>query len=220
MKVDVRFKQFYERVKDTFPYNDIKVTPNRFHVKWLLMSCKTDPCILFYHAKVYPLLCTTVDAEVVQQLILTKQGLPLPADFSDVLDCMFHWGRSLSWTWYSRTLELINFYLCTSDLDRASFKPTHLYLDIIQMRVLQLINRHFRNGHSSITEEWLQYFRGMVNSGKTDFFELAVSSFQYTNRLIDECLHFDNTNSSTDTEVSIGNDMNLPAVVGSSLSGL
>ena len=218
MKIDSGFKEFYERVKSCFPYNDLKVTRNRFHTKWLLMSCKTNPCILFYHAKVYPLLCTTVEAEVVQHLITTQQGLPLPPDFSAVMDCMFHWGRSISWSWYERTLELINFYLGTSDLDRATFKATQLYLDIIQMRVLQLIRYHFRNGHSYITEEWLKYYRAMVQSGKTEFFQLAVSSFQYTSALIDECV--EDTSAATGMVSSVGNNMDVPPTVGSCLSGL
>ena len=131
MKIDSGFKEFYERVKRQFPYNDLKVTRSRFHTKWLLMTCKTDPSILFYHAKYYPLLCSTCNAEVVQHLIVTEQGLPLPPVFCHVIDCMFHWGRSISWTWYCKTLELINFYLTQSDIEGCDLKPTYLYLDII-----------------------------------------------------------------------------------------
>ena len=75
------------------------------------MSCKTDPGITFYHSRLYPMLCSTVEPEVVQHLIVTQQGLPLPNDFSLLMDCMFHWGRGINVSWYNITLELINFYL-------------------------------------------------------------------------------------------------------------
>ena len=182
MKVNTkRFREFYERVKGQFPYNEVRVTRTQFHVKWLLMSCKTDPGILFHHGRLYPLLCTTLDSEVVQHLIISEQGLPLPEDFSLLMDCMFCWGRGLSVPWYNKTLELVKFYLLTSDLNRATFSATDLYCDVIQMRVQQLISRHYTHGHHRIYESWLQHYKEMVRSGKKEFFPLAVSSFQYTN---------------------------------------
>ena len=146
MRVDTeRFKRFYNSVKDQFPYNDVRVSRNRFDVKWVLMTCKTDPGILFHHGKLYPLLCSTVEADIVQHLIISKQALPLPHDFCLLMDCMFYWGRSLHGPWYNKTLELINFYLQTSDLKRTNFTATDLYCDVIQMRVQQIIGVHFHN---------------------------------------------------------------------------
>ena len=205
-----RFREFHERVKDQFPYNDLKTTRTSYRAKWLLMSCKTDPGILFYHVKFYPLLCSTLDVKCVQELIITKKGIPLPADFCSVLDCMFHWGRSLSWSWYNKSLELMNYYLTMSDLNRAEFKETDLYLDVIQMRVLQLINHHFEHGNSSMSEDWLQYYRGLVNSGERDFFSLAVASFRYTNVLINAHLRVVDFENSTYTELDDVNDIKTP----------
>ena len=208
MKVNTkRFREFYERVRDTFPYNNIRVTRNRFHTKWLLMYSKTPSGILFYHKKYYPLLCTTLDSDIVQYIIITEQGIPLPHDISVLMDCMFYWGRSLSGPWYDKTLELINFYISCSDLNVSTFSATELYFDVIQMRVVLLINNHFAHGNSFVVEGWMEHYRSLIDRGITDFFELAVSSFQYTKRAIDELEH------DSDTESIERNDMDLPSVV-------
>ena len=212
MKVDTkRFKEFYERVRDTFPYNNIRVTRNRFHTKWLLMRCKTNPGILFYHKKYYPLLCTTLEADIVQQIIITEQGIPLPHDISVLMDCMFHWGRSLSGPWYDKTLELINFYVNCSDLNGSTFCATQLYFDVIQMRVVHLISDHFAHGNTFITEGWMAHYRSLIERGTTDFFELAVSSFQYTKAAIEE-LEYD-SDSVSGMESTEHNDIDSPSVV-------
>ena len=183
-----RFNEFYDRVKGNFPYNDVRVTRRCFHVKWLLMTCKTDPGIQFYHGHLFPLLCSTVHANVVQELIITGQGLPLPQDFSLLLDSMFYWGRAINVAWYEKTLELINFYLHCEDLSRETFTSSRLYFDVIQMRVLQIINNHFTYGNHVVVEGWMDHFKEMTASGTTSFFDLAVLSIQYTNTKVHEML--------------------------------
>ena len=209
MKLTGGFKEFYERHKNKFPYNDVKVTRNRYHAKWLLVSCKTDPSILFFHCKCFPLLCSTVNPEIVQHMILSKEGIPLPDDFSHLLDCMYYWGRGISAPWYKKTLELINFYLNNSGLNRSNFTATHLYFDVIEMRVLQLINSHFTHGHSAIHDQWRLRYTELVNSGNTDFFSLTVRSFRYVDAIIDSVI-----SASDFTEENV--DANVPAIVGSS----
>ena len=91
---------------------------------------------------------------------------------------------------------------------------TNLYFDVIQMRVLQLIRYHFVYGNSFIVEQWIGHFNGLVNTGETDFFALAVSSFQYTNQQLEELVGVSNSNNESAT--SDGNDMDLPTIVESS----
>ena len=148
-----------------------------------------------------------------QHLIITKQGLPLPHDFSTVMDCMFYWGRSLHGPWYNKTLELFNFYLKSSDLTRVTFTSTHLYCDVIQMRVQQMIVSHFGNSNPWIFDDWLEHYWNAVNTSNCDFFSLAVSSFQYTNMRINEV----DSNIDTEAESHDGNVV-LPDAVQSRLS--
>ena len=214
MNVDTEsFKLFYNRVKDQFPYNQLRVTRNRFHVKWLLMTCDTDPGILFHHGRLYPLLCKSMKSQVVQHLIITEQAMPLPQSFSLLMDSMYYWGRSLSGTWFNKTLELINFYLLNSELDAATPAATDLYCDVIQMRVVQMLHTHFRNGHSGIAEAWLQHYNEQVLRGNNQFFSLAVSSIQFTKYKINEVSGLVGTESGSDNEVD---EMDVPDMIESS----
>ena len=98
---------------------------------------------------------------------------------------MYYWGRSINGPWYNKTLELINFYLTNSELNRNTFPSTQLYFDVIQMRVLQLINSHFFTGHCGLHDAWMEHYHDLANSGKIDFFGLAAGSIRYINSAIE-----------------------------------
>ena len=97
---DAGFRHFLERYKDTFPYNDVRVTRNGIHSKWLLLERNAPLGIRFYTGSLFAVLAQTIDAEIVKQLIISRRALPMPDDFSLLLDRMYFWGRSVSFHWY------------------------------------------------------------------------------------------------------------------------
>jgi hypothetical protein len=173
------FTEFYDRFKGTFPYNKVCVTRRSIYSKWLLMESKSQAGIMFYTGRLYVMLAQTLDQEIVQRLICSCKLLPMSDDFTTVMDCMYFWGRSISFQWYRKTLELFNFYLRYGDLKRATFRTTDLYCDVICIRVLQQIHMLFAGGNSTILEAWSEHYNEQIQSGETDFFMLAVSSFQF-----------------------------------------
>jgi hypothetical protein len=123
-----------------------------------------------------------MDAEIVKQLIISRRALPMPDDFSLLLDSMYFWGRSVSFHWYRKTLELINFYLRHGNLNRANLSSTDLYCDVIRIRILQRIFMRFpAGGNPTLYNAWSAHYQAEVKRGLTDFFELAVSSFHFLN---------------------------------------
>ena len=94
-----------------------------------------------------------------------------------------------------------------SELNRAAFTRAQLYFDVIQMRVLQIINSHFVLGNSSVHEAWIRHYNDAINSGVTEFSRLAMSSFKYTNRKINKTYGILESNSDNES------DMSVPSVV-------
>ena len=100
------FKEFHVKVKNKFPCKEIRVTRNKCHPKWLMLNSNSEPGMCLHRGGLFPLLASTMDSETVQRLIMSRQALPLPPDFSAVLDDMHHWGRSVNPLWCCKTLEL------------------------------------------------------------------------------------------------------------------
>jgi hypothetical protein len=175
------FKEFYERHKYMFPYNEVCVTHCSIYSKWLLVEFKSQAGIMFYTGRLFVMLSQTMEQEIVQHLIYTRKALPLPEDLSTVMDCMYFWGRTISFQWYQyrKMLELCNFYLRYGDIERTTFRTTDLYHDVICIRVLQCIYMSFAGGNATIYDAWSEHYSERINSGETDFFMLAVSSFQF-----------------------------------------
>lgn len=175
-----RFKVFYERYKDTFPYNQVRVTRNSIHSKWLLMGCK-HPGIMFYTGRLFATLSETMDKATVDCLIVSRKAVPLPDDFCTVMDSMYFWGRCISFQWYRKTLELLNYFLRQGDCEfqRGTNMKTYLYREVIGIRVQQRIQMSFAGGNTALYEAWRKHYKERINSGETEFFGLAVSSFQF-----------------------------------------
>lgn len=177
------FKEFYDKFHDKFPYNELRVTRSSIHSKWLLMKSKSRTGIMFDTGRLFVTLSQTMEEETVLHLICSHQALPMPDDFSAVLDCMHVWGRSVCFRWYKITLQLFNFYLRYGGVEREReiLRPTDLYRAVISLRVDQLLNTSFAGGNLPLYNEWKEYYNKLVNNGETDFFVLACSSFKFLN---------------------------------------
>jgi hypothetical protein len=176
-----RFKIFYERYKDTFPYNHVHVTRTSIHSKWLLMESYSPAGIRFHTGTLFAMLSKTMDKKTVQRLIISRQVRPLPDDFCTVMDSMYHWGRTVSPQWYKKTLRLFRYFLWYGhdDFQSGMNLKTYLFGEVIRLRVWERINMLFDGGNAAVYEAWKQHFKERVENGETDFFMLAVSSFQF-----------------------------------------
>ena len=174
----------------------------------------------FHHGRLYPQLASTMDADVVQYLIVERQAMPLPPDFCNILDSMFHWGRAVHSRWYHKCLVLCAFYLRMEDLDRAVVTTRQLSMDVIQIRVLQMLEDHFVSNPAAKSEgfnRWLEQFNdGITSTFKPeDFFGMATASISYTNYVIDELVEYP-ADSGDESEPTPTSDMALPDIVASS----
>jgi hypothetical protein len=164
-----------------FPYNEVHVTRHSRYSKWVLVESKSRAGIMFYTGRLFIMLSQTMDQEIVQHLICTHKALALSLseDFSTVMDCMYFWGRNISFQWYRKIIELFIFYLRYGDIERTTFRKTDLYHEVIHLRVLQRIHMSFAGGYNTVYDAWIQHYNERIHSGETNFFMLAVSSFQF-----------------------------------------
>ena len=146
--------------------------------------------------------------------------MPLPPDFCNILDSMYHWGRAVCSRWYYKCLVLFAFYLRMEDLDRTVVTTRQLSMDVIQIRVLQMLEDHFVNNPAAKSEgfnRWLEQFNDGISSAfkPDDFFGMATASISYTNYVIDELVEYP-ADSGDESEPTPTSDMTLPDVVASS----
>ena len=105
-----------------------------------MTKSRCDPGIKWHRGRLCPQLCTTMNADVVNCLICTGQGTPVPPDMSTVLDHMFPWGRTVNPRWHHKTLELMDCHLKMGDLDRKDLPPSKFAMEVIKLRVLQMLD--------------------------------------------------------------------------------
>ena len=121
-----------------------------------------------------------MDAEIVKQLInLFPKSVAHAGWLFPTLGQYVLLGTQRDFHWYRKTLELINFYLWHGTLNRANFRSTDLYRDVIRIRVLQRIFMSFAGGNPTLYNAWSAHYEEEIKRGLTDFFEPAVSSFQF-----------------------------------------
>ena len=218
------FTAFYNQVKSKFPYKEIKATRSKFYPKWILLkSNNANDGILFHQGYLYPALACTMEPEMVQYLIVTRQAMPLPPDFAGVMDSMFHWGRSINPQWYDKTLELMLYYMRMDDLDRNMITPRQFCFDVIQMRVLQMLGYYFTTNPAAKNEgfsRWVEHFHNTISSAtdQTDFFGMAVASIQFTRWVIEDIMDdlMDPVSDDDSAPDATASEMVLPDVVASS----
>ena len=103
----ISFKEFMFTEGNKFPYNNLKVTRNGIHPRWLLTEGSYSSGSLLRTRNFFLIPSSSLPKKTVQRLILDKAVLPLPDDFCDVVDCMETWGRSLSYRWEQEVLKLM-----------------------------------------------------------------------------------------------------------------
>jgi len=118
MKLSI--KTFMEDHKHSYPYSDVPCTRQGYYPKWLLATSKGKTG--YYAIKS----CCLSHANL-QNLIMSCDGIPLPAEFGEVVDYLERWG-AFHWSiWMEKSLQLM--YECIrEDNMHGGVGPTRLRL--------------------------------------------------------------------------------------------
>ena len=156
---------------DAYPYNEIKATRHGFFTSWLLLENRCQEP----RSKHCTLRTSSLENDTVTLLIVTRQALPLPQDYCDVLDCMDWWGRRISQRWYEVVLEMMFLDLSSGQkVDREC-----LFKNCISFRMNEMVNEAINVDPAWLMLCWHNLFDNTYMYDTKDFFGCAVKSIQW-----------------------------------------
>jgi len=85
-------KAFMEQHNSSYPYSDIPCTRQGYHSKWLLVTSKSKQGICLRKEGYYVIKSSCLSHDNVQNIIIAGDGIPLPAEFAEVVDGLETWG--------------------------------------------------------------------------------------------------------------------------------
>lgn len=179
----VDFQQFKQLSGSKYPYTDILTTRRSYHVKWLIVSWFKD------RNRQRPIPSSAFTKETVNYLICTKQALPVPSCFDNIIEYVELWGvKHHSELWYTQCIEWIAFLL------KEGIRKSHLKAcyECIEFRVRNLAHQHAGLCGGQLTEtamdKWVDYYLDLVNSGETDFVMMLIGSCNFMHQTVESLL--------------------------------
>jgi hypothetical protein len=170
------FALFIAEKGDLYPYNEIRRTRNGIYPRWILF-CAKSPQALFCHNGIHLLPTATLSNELIQEIIVREDGIPLPNDYNDIAYCMEHWGRGIDGRWYQDVLHLMESFLREPEgLTRCQLYYDCIYLIVERKLRMVFLHHDVVCAAMSAFENW---FHKMFRNGNTDFYHLAVANIQY-----------------------------------------
>jgi len=155
-------KSFMECNKDSYPYRDVPCTRQGYYPKWLLATSKGNGGIPLRKTGYYAIKTSCLSHDNVQNLIMTHDGIPLPAEFGEVVEGIETWG-AIHWTcWLEKSLQLM--YECIrEDNMYGGIGPTkmRLFHDCILLAVQWKAGYRFYSNspeHNLVLTNWNTYF--------------------------------------------------------------
>ena len=162
----------------TYPYNEIRATRQGFIATWLILEATQPTTIRFKAGTKLALHTSCVDNSTSTHLIVTKQGMPLPQDYSDIMDCMDWWGRTISPRWHENVTEYMYYKLKSGD----KLSREKLFKQCIEFHISDRLNSELTINQESapwIEQQWSYFFDRTYEFDSKDFFDCAVRSIQF-----------------------------------------
>jgi len=147
-----KLENFIAHHSGIYPYSDVRQSMRGgYETEWLILAeestCTDEEAEggLFYDHFIVK--TSTMPHEIVEELIVTKSGIPLPPDCCEVMNYLYsfgadyhqHWMREVAamfWKWFTPLLVFHPyerdecFYLTISELMRLRFGDTRYYCQI------------------------------------------------------------------------------------------
>jgi len=180
-------KSFMEQHNPTYPYSVIPCTRQGCYPKWLLATSKNKQGLVLRKTGYYVIKTSCLSHDNVQNIVITGDGIPLPAEFAEVVDGLETWG-GIHWTcWLEKSLKLMHECMREDNM-YGGVGPTkmRLFHDCILLAVQWKAGyRHFTNTpeYNLALSNWNTYF--WVRCRETySFHELACDSMNCVSEMI------------------------------------
>jgi hypothetical protein len=173
------FDTFVKDNGDAFPYSDAKRTRSSFLTKWLLLKSKCASNVLFRPSNVYVMRSSCFTNRHLQDTIVSGNGIPLPPDFCDVIDCMEYWGRMICPRWEQDVLSLMWDVLRPRGLVGVEIKRSDLFYDCIMLLLERKLGAYPFINKVAVLQEWQNFFYEVLMLTTSDYFKCATESIWF-----------------------------------------
>jgi hypothetical protein len=176
------FSEWLLANSNVYPYSNLKATRNSFYCKWVMVKGEQMDLDVYF-----PVLANSLPNGLLLDLISSCNGRPFPPELCDIMDCMYWWGKTISYEWYEDSIEFLGEALWK---DEQEYKE--LVRTLISMQVRALIYEYF-HGASMAAEllhfNWLVWFNATYRIAPKSFHGMAKYSFEYVNWSIAQVNH-------------------------------
>jgi len=187
-------KTFMEEHKDIYPYNDVPTTRQGYHPRWLLCMSKNKEGQVWRQLGYYVIRASCLNHENVQNLIIDGDGVPLPADFAEVVDSLETWGVTKHSCWLQKALLVMHEYLKEDNMHGGvAPKKMRLFHDCILQGIQRKAEMEFGRisaDFNKVLDNWNTYFWVRCRE-EYSFFYLAYDSLHCAEEMI-ESIHASN----------------------------
>jgi hypothetical protein len=179
-----QFKAFVKANGERFPFNDIKRTRTSFITRWILVRSHGASEVRYRPSNVFGVRTSCFTNAHLQSTIVSGNGIPVPPDFCDVLDCMEFWGRAVCARWEQDVISMFWDYLRPRGLD-ITIGRGDLFYDCIMLLMERKLNNYvfYHIEKVQILQQW-QAFYGQRFVTTKNYFELATESIWFVEDLI------------------------------------
>jgi hypothetical protein len=164
-----------------YPYNHVRQTRNGIYPKWIIVKSR-EPHSLFRRNGFHLLPSACLSNEVIKQVVVTEQGVPLPTEYDNVAHTMEYWGAIVNGIWYQEVLSMMYSFLSEGE----ELDEQYLYYDVVyllfKMKVDALLLPY--DVLCAATDAFESNFNRWYKSVTKDFWQLVTMTIQYADNLI------------------------------------
>jgi hypothetical protein len=158
----------------TYPYSKLKPTRNSFYCKWVMVRGQHIGL-----EEYFPVPANSLPNGVLLELISGGHGKPFPPELSDIMDCMYWWGKTKNYEWYEDCIDVMGQALWTNEDDQKE-----LVRAMISIEIRAVIYKYFDAGSFAgelLWLNWISWFNATYEIGPKSFHGMAKYSFEYVN---------------------------------------
>lgn len=176
------FALFMAENGSEYPHNDVRQTRRGLYPRWLLLEAEQD--VSLFHPRGYFLLRTScLSNDLMQHIIVNKEGIPLPDDYNEVADVMECWGISISGLWQQNALHMMHEFLTHGE----QMDTPHLHYQCVVLIVERRLRELFHDNSvvTDVIESFQLHFYRQCREQTHDFYHLALDSLSFLNIVLD-----------------------------------
>jgi hypothetical protein len=182
------FNKFLMDNGQSYPYSRLHATRNSFFCKWLMQKGQSRLGLTYY----FPTMANSLRVSLLDAIAIDG-AKPIPPELFGIMDDMFWWGKTRSYEWYERLVDLLGLVLD----DGEEIDIRSLVRELIGLRVAAILKEYFAVdslAFSLLYDKYSEWFfwtydvMDFYHGHKYPFRTMAETSFEYIEWCIGEVI--------------------------------